>query len=287
MTADRLKITVVVCTFRRDDVLCETLRELIQQCDDASEIVVVDQVPDHASSTTKFLEDAVSDGQIRYFERDQAGLTAARNYGAKVSKGDILLFCDDDIVPANNLIDAHRSNYSNADIHAVAGQVLHIGEEPEFAPGTFRHTERILGFSQLYGANFSVRRSTFLAIGGADEKLGIHSYTEDVLLARSLTSQGFKITYDPNASARHLKHATGGCRITDQTQPTSEIDRPHSRLYLYHRLKRDNQPGTRQVFWAALRDGPLRRHNVVRWWRQPYAWACFVQSYLRARRDVE
>jgi glycosyltransferase involved in cell wall biosynthesis len=279
-------VSVIVCTFRRDEVLCNTLRSIIKQAEAYLELIVVDQVAAHDLKTTDFLRSAEQSHLIYYINLSRPGLTTARNVAASKARGEILLFCDDDIVPSPSLVRAHVSNYADPRIDAVAGQVLHINENAGYAPGQFLHDERVEHFDQLYGANFSVRKRVFLAVGGCDEKLGIHAYTEDVLLARTLLTNAKRIVYDPCASVLHLKHAAGGCRITDAGQPTSEADRSHSKLYLFHLLRMEKDQGCWHAFRDALRHGPLRRENVVRIWRQPWAWWSFYLSYYKALKDA-
>ena len=283
----KLKCSVIVCTFRRNRVLRETLKHLLEETFPRYELIVVDQQANHDAETTDWLAAAADSRKIIYFNLPNPGLTAARNFGAAQARGTVLLYCDDDIVPAKGLIESHLSNYSDLSVAAVAGQVLHPGETPGHAPGTFRHDKRLASFTQLYGANFSIRKSALIAIGGADEKLGVHAYTEDVLMARSLCARNLRIIYDPSASVLHLKDPTGGCRITDLSQPTSEAERSHSKLYLYHRLRLSGAPEKWKALWDGIRHGPLRRQNVVHPWRQPWAWYSFLKSYRLAGLHAE
>jgi GT2 family glycosyltransferase len=280
-----LRGSLIVCTYRRDDVLVATLESLIRMCPPDCELLVVDQIAEHTPETRNFLETASSASRLRYFNLDEAGLTRARNFGAKMAHGQVLIFLDDDIIPGAKLIEAHLAAYEDPKVAAVAGQVLNLGEEQKFAPGLFVHTEQMKDFRALYGANFSIRRAVFIAIGGSDERLGVHSYTEDVLLASQIVEKGFSIVYEPLASIHHLLHPRGGCRITDATQPTREWEKSHSKLYLFHIQFRTQHLNRWQTLRDAVRHGPLRRENVVRPWRQPWAWVAFLRAFGKARRD--
>lgn len=281
-----LRASIIICTYRRDAVLCETIRYVLQTCPVDCELLVVDQVANHDAVSTEFLSEAQSRGQIRYFNLEKSGLTQARNYGARTALGEILIFLDDDVIPCPALIMAHLSAYADSEIKAVAGQVLNPGESPAFAPGMFTHTEPVRHFGGLYGANFSIRRSVFIEIGGADERLGIHAYTEDVLLARRLTECGHEIIFEPQASVRHLAYPRGGCRITDPSQSTAESSKSHSKLLLFHLKSQAGDKSRWRTLREALRQGPLRRENVMRPWRQPWAWLEFIKSYLKSKSDA-
>jgi GT2 family glycosyltransferase len=282
------RASVVVCTYRRDEVLIDTLGHLIPQCEQArAELIVVDQLADHTAFVTDRLAQWAVAGSLRYLNLDQSGLTHARNVGAEVAASELLIFLDDDIIPSDRAIEHHIANYADEGIAAVAGQVLNVGEQAGHAPGCFNHDQRTDPFGQLYGANFSVRRGVYLSIGGSDENLAVHAYTEDQILARRLTRAGHRICYDPAASVIHLMHQSGGCRITDETQPTAESEKSFSKLYWMFVADHLSWPERRGMLWAALRHGPLRRQNVVRPWRQPGAWLGFgvatAKAFLKAR----
>jgi GT2 family glycosyltransferase len=275
--------SVICCTYRRDQVLCNTIRGLIAQQDGSFEILVIDQRAGHDETTTAFLRQTANAGQIRYFDLPAPGLTAARNFGAREAHSEFLIYCDDDVMLGPGWVAAHIASYRDPAVAAVAGQVLHENEIPREAPGTFAHNSPIHQFTQLYGANFSIRRKVYFQVGGSDENLGIHAYTEDLCLAKRLTTDGHQILYNPEATVLHLQTSRGGCRISDLTQTTREWEKPFSKLYW---LFLSPPSGSRTLMtrvWEALRHGPLRRTAVVRPWRQPAAWLGFFQAIRKAR----
>jgi GT2 family glycosyltransferase len=181
---------------------------------------------------------------------------------------------------------AHLASYNDEDIAAVAGQVLHQGEQPTDERGSFQYRHEVPRFQQLYGANFSIRKSAYDAVGGSDENLGVHAYTEDVILAKKLAERGLRIHYNPAASVIHLQAPRGGCRISDQTQPTKEWEKPYSKLYWLYLSRPQSMAEYCARFWEAVRHGPLRRDTVLRFWHQPAAWCGFFKSLMKARRDA-
>lgn len=278
--------SVIVCTFRREQVLIDTLRRLVEGNRGGHEILVIDQEPAHEASTRAALDGMVRDGHVRIVVLDKPGLTRARNVGAAEARHEILLFCDDDIIPGDDLIARHLACYADAGVAAVAGQVLENGETPGHRPGHYSHDGFVPAFHGLYGANFSIRRSVYRSIGGSDEQLGVHAYTEDVILAHKLRQSGHRIVFEPRASVRHLKADRGGCRITDRAQPTAEWEKSYSKLYWMF-LDPDQPRAARLgTLREALRQGPLRRQNVAAPWRQPLAWIGFAKAAWKARRSA-
>jgi hypothetical protein len=149
--------------------------------------------------------------------------------GAGQARGAPLLFCDDDVVLHPNWIREHITMYEDQDLSAVAGQVLNVGECARFEPSSFSHNQPIRTFDGLYGANFSVRKSVYESVGGSDENLGVHSYTEDQNLAHRLGKGSYRIDFCPSASLVHLIWPIGGCRISDRTQSTKEWEKSPTR----------------------------------------------------------
>src|SRR5262249_8551150 len=230
----QIEASVIICTYRRDKVLVETIDQVLAQSGSLAEIVVVDQKAQHDSSTREYLRKKLDKGLIRYFNLEEAGLTHARNFGATQARGSLLLFCDDDVILCPNWIREHIAIYEDRQVSAVAGQVLHVGQCARDAPSSFDHNQPMQNYAGLHGANFSIRKSVYESIGGSDENLGVHSYTEDLILAHRLLRGSHRISYCPSASVLHLMSPTGGCRISDSTQQTMEWEKPYSKLYLLH-----------------------------------------------------
>ncbi|MFT3922626.1 MAG: glycosyltransferase [Myxococcales bacterium] len=281
--------SVIICTYRRDDVLVQTVGHLLPQvAATGAELLVIDQLAEHPPAIQAALEQWASEGKIRYENLDRSGLTNARNVGAKLANGSLLLYFDDDIIPGADLIRGHVDAYADPRVGAVAGQVLNVGEGPVDSPGSFSHCKPIEEFTGLYGANFSVRRDVYFAMGGSDENLSsVHAYTEDQILAHRVRTAGYRIRYESGASVIHLVHSTGGCRIADETQPTDESEKSFSKLYWMFVANHLPVAERGRLFWDALRHGPLRRQNVEKPWRQPIAWIGFgratVNAYRKAR----
>lgn len=132
------------------------------------------------------------------------GPGAARNQGAAVSNGDLLLFTDADTVVPSTWIRAHRRHYVTREVVCVGGPLRPL-------EGGIRHRLlfRLLsdwwyrvswpvGFVQVAGPNCSVRREAFEAVGGFDESL---AFLEDTDLSLRLSAEGL-IVYDHTVPVR-------------------------------------------------------------------------------------
>src|SRR6516164_6806606 len=139
--------SVIICTYRRDKVLMETIDQVLAQANGLAEIVVVDQKAQHDTATREYLRTKFEEGLIRYFNLEEAGLTHARNFGAVHARGAVLLFCDDDVMLCPNWIREHLAMYEDQEVSAVAGQVLNPGRFARDAPGSFDHNQPIPTFA--------------------------------------------------------------------------------------------------------------------------------------------
>ena len=94
------------------------------------------------------------------------------NKGIEKANSEVVLFLDDDIVPGEFLVGAHREAHEADRAGIIAGQVLQPGESP--APsekgGRFRFNgEEMRWVGEFMAGNFSMKRDLGLALGGFDE----------------------------------------------------------------------------------------------------------------------
>ena len=136
-------VSVIVPTFGRDQVLCETLDSLFAQDYERSEIIVVDQSSSHSDETRNYLNR--NSGKFVYETLTQPSLANALNRGIQRARGEIIVLLDDDVVASPSLLSAHVSEYTDESVGATAGQVLEIGEiaRPRQSVGTIDRSMNI------------------------------------------------------------------------------------------------------------------------------------------------
>ena len=219
-------LSVVIPTYGRDQILLNTIAALLPQSPD--ELLIVDQTEAHDAATESQLRAWDDAGTVRWIRLSPPSIPRAMNVGLRQARGEVVLFLDDDITPAAELVDAHREAHSrnNAEIVAVVGQVLQPGEEPTDAVAradgpydplatdfdfVFRGTQPSLVTNVMAG-NLSVRRDAALAVGGFDEQFKGSAYRFETEFARRLVAAGYGIAFAPSASLRHLRAERGGTR---------------------------------------------------------------------------
>ncbi len=226
-------ISVIVPTYEREQALRDTLSDLVQQDYPNFEVLVVDQTKTHQLETQAYLEELEKAAQIRWFRVDWASLPGARNYGVRRSKGEIILFIDDDVRLQPGFLAAHVRNYlERPDVGSVAGRVLDrmkLSESEEgltidylppeaMEPGiglyylNLVHTVKPQQVITARGCNMSFRREIFDKYGlWFDERFRGSAVREESDFCLRIRQTGYQIWYDPEAYLVHLGEETGGC----------------------------------------------------------------------------
>lgn len=126
MTENPMRVSVILPTYSRADVLERTLRAYLGQMTAGEhELLVVDD--GSTDSTPELLANvaAESAGVMRFWRQENAGPAAARNRALREATGELVLFAGDDVIPEPDLIAAHlaaheRFGYSADKSRSVA-----------------------------------------------------------------------------------------------------------------------------------------------------------------------
>jgi GT2 family glycosyltransferase len=226
-----LPVSVIVPTKNRPALLADTVRALLAQTAMPAELIVIDQsVTDEGHRIVRALVDAIPlerrPALVYVLDPAITGAAAARNAGLDLAGGDVVVFCDDDVVPDPDVIErllAHYTrdpaltgvapliaNYAHPGWPAVAFQVL-------FCRGPFRDERLMLYWfwrrragqtlvpvRMFTGAMMSFRRA---ALGGLryDGRYRAASVGEDIDLCWSLRSRGGRLAIALDARIAHNK----------------------------------------------------------------------------------
>lgn len=225
-------ISVVIPTYGREEVLCDSVKSVLAQSYPAYELIVVDQTQKHEADTQSFLDELAADDKIHLYQVDWASLPAARNYAIERAKGSIFLFLDDDVELPEGFLAAHAQVYADRpEVGAVAGRVfdrmkLTQSTEPEIEmlppeamdPGIawyhidLVHTVKPQQVLTARGCNMSFRRSVFEEYGlRFDERFQGSAIREESDFCLRFRKTGMMIWYEPAAHLVHLGEETGGC----------------------------------------------------------------------------
>ncbi len=263
-----VKVSIVIPTYRRNDVLVDTIRHVSRLTPAAHEIIVVDQTERHDQATEALLDHWHAQGLIRLLRLPAPGVTHAMNAGLIAATGDVVLFLDDDIIPEPGLVEAHRSAHALDKGDLIAGRVIQpwqaVTSTDDDAQTGFASTQAG-PITQFMGGNFSVSRKLAIDLGGFDENFLRVAYNFEAEFAHRLLRAGYRIHFEPKACIRHLKARSGGTRTFGDHLTTASGDHAVGAYYCLLRT----WGGWRSL--GALAYRPLRaimtRHHLRRpWW---------------------
>ncbi len=276
-----VRLSIAIPTYQREQVLLDTVRDLLALPEPADEILVVDQTPVHEAATEAALQQWQAAGQLVWLRLTRPSVTHAMNQALLHAQGDIVLFLDDDIQPGAQLVAAHKAAYRNPAVQVVAGQAIQPWQQalaPRFAaqgetlidthpdPDHFSFNGGDRGWVRRFiGCNVSVRRGFALRLGGFDENFVQVAYRFEAEFASRVLALGERIWFEPAASLRHLKAERGGTRQFGAHLTTA---RPaHTVGKYYYWLQARGLTGRWLKIAAAPWRAVLTRHHLRQpWW---------------------
>jgi glycosyltransferase involved in cell wall biosynthesis len=127
MSAERPRVSVVVPTYRRPDLLAKCLAGLRTQTRQPDEIIVVHRDDDDATR-----QRLSGDAGIITVTVTEPGVLAAMNLGVAASSGDVIAFVDDDAVARPAWLHGMLAHLDDVAVGGVGGRdVVHSLPDPE------------------------------------------------------------------------------------------------------------------------------------------------------------
>jgi GT2 family glycosyltransferase len=206
-----LKVSVVVPTYRRPQLLNRCLAALAGQFDHGKfEIIIVDDGPsaDTGHLVLSWATHTLEHGPvIRYLANTGShGPAAARNVVWPAPCGDIIAFTDDDTVPAPGWRAYGVKAMRNGVVAAWGRLVMPIPDPPTDYELDAAGLER----AEFVTANCFARNSAVEAIGGFDERFKL-AWREEADLFFRLLKYDPSIEHTPHAVVVHpVRPAPGG-----------------------------------------------------------------------------
>jgi glycosyltransferase involved in cell wall biosynthesis len=201
--ANHIRISAVICTCNRADLLGDAIASLCEQTLDRAryEIMVIDNAStDSTPDVVKTLQAQYPEHQIRYSYEPQPGLSQARNTGYKQAVGPYVAYFDDDaradddwLQTAYDLIETLSPAPD-----CVGGPILPFYNSPrppwfkdEYEIRTWGNQARYLEHDEtFYGSSMVWDKTVLEAYGGFSLELGVKgtalSLGEETLLMRRI-----------------------------------------------------------------------------------------------------
>ncbi|MEO1429683.1 MAG: glycosyltransferase [Cyanobacteria bacterium J06633_8] len=169
-------ISVVIPVFNGQVTIQETINSILNQTFKDIEIIVIND-----GSTDKTLEivNQIIDSRIKLFSYPNAGLSASRNRGIELAKGEYISFIDaDDLWTTDKLELQWKALQSNPQADVAYSWTNYINESSQFIKSGRRIKANGDAFSKLLltnflenGSNPLIRKTALEKIGGFDESL--------------------------------------------------------------------------------------------------------------------
>lgn len=213
-----MKASIIVTSYdiKRYDDLSETVRSILDQSYENFELVLVLESKQLVDNVEKdFFDDRI---EIKYSE-ENLGLSKARNVGAEISNGELIVFTDDDITAESEWLEELVSYYkSKDDAFGVGGKCDPIwpDSKPEYIPPEFywlfgvthRHHPDEGVVRNTFGCNIAFNREYFLELGGFNDDLGKkhgkNIQGEETEMSYRISSEtGLSMYYNPKAVINH------------------------------------------------------------------------------------
>lgn len=206
-------ISIVLPTYNRLDRLKRVLAAFEQQTVAPSEFEIIVVSDGSSDGTHEFLRALATPLNVTPIFQANQGVAVARNTGIAHTRGDLVLFVDDDVVPSSNLVEQHLATHAQHGERIVAlgpmltphdftmmpwvrwEQAMLQKQYDAMARGDWAPTAR-----QFYTGNTSLRRQHLVDAGGFDPKF---RRAEDVELAYRLADRGLKFIFNENAIGWH------------------------------------------------------------------------------------
>jgi len=212
--------SIVIPTFQRRDTVADAVRSVAKiNYDGGVEVIVV--VDGSTDGTAELLGTLPVPFAFRVIVQANRGASSARNAGAAAARGDVLLFLDDDMMCAPDILERHAESHA-AGADAVLGDIpLDPASPPSLLLDGVAHwvqerSRKLAGGSpltlfDLLTGQLSIRRNVFEAIGGFDGSFTRDGSfgNEDLDIGTRLLDR-YRVVFNPRAVS--LQRYVVSCR---------------------------------------------------------------------------
>lgn len=193
-----MKVSIVVPTFNRSEMLRETINSILNQTFKDIEVTVIDNC---SVDNTKTVLQSFNDKRIRYFEHPNNGIIAVNmNYGMKKARGEYIAFCDDDDLWMPNKLEKQLFEFEKDEkIALICSNGINFNKNGDVGViynnvGDKHFTFEALVFeNRIINSSILVKKSVIDEVGMMDEEpefLGSEEYSLWIRIAKK-----YKIKY--------------------------------------------------------------------------------------------
>lgn len=222
MELDKVKVDVIIPTYKPDDRLYKTVDRLLQQTRPVNQIYLINTIP--ADGTRVSVAERYKDVErvtVKEILQSEFNHGGTRNMGVELSDADYVVMMTQDAVPADkHLIEELLAPFAEDDVAASYARQLATKEvgiieqytrtfnyPAEDARKTKADLER-LGIKTYFCSDVcaAYRKKTYLEMGGFVTRT---IFNEDTIMASKLIDAGYTVAYAAGAKVFHAHKYTG------------------------------------------------------------------------------
>lgn len=209
----RALISVIIPTYNRPSPLqaCLTALAASSYPREQFEVVVVDD--GGSMPLQEIIERASADLQVRISRQERAGPAAARNAGAALARGELLVFTDDDCLPEPGWLAALARRADELPGYLIGGATINALVDNAFSAASQHLISYLYDYSMKQAAsrgwspffasnNLAVPVDGFHEVGGFDAGFPLAA-GEDRDFCDRWSAQGLPMAFAPDARIRH------------------------------------------------------------------------------------
>lgn len=219
-------LSVILCTYNRDRYIYNVLRSIAEgdlPRADYEVVLVNNNSTDRTEAECRRFQADYPDVRLRYCVESNQGLSYARNRGIAESRGEVLVYVDDDALVNPQYLRTYADFFANHPQAAAAGGPIIPQYDGCEEPSWMSHYTRQLVTGKLYlgqherefprgsypgGGNAAYRKQVFDQVGLFNVELGRKGNSligaEEKDLFDKMTSLGIRFYYLPTAILYHL-----------------------------------------------------------------------------------
>lgn len=210
---DNIFFSIIIPTYNRSSFVVKMIDSFLKQTYPHFELIIVD---DGSNDDTKAVIENINDSRIKYFWKENGERGSARNFGAKLAKGNYINYFDSDDIAYPN----HLEMAQEAIMHFKDPLVFHLGYEMRnenngliyrHKPITGSANEKILKVNYINPNPLFVHRDTLGSVSYNSDQ-GI-SGTEDWLYHLQLIARYTLLAYDKTITNCMVLHANRSMNI--------------------------------------------------------------------------
>jgi glycosyltransferase involved in cell wall biosynthesis len=240
------RVTVLIPTLDRYPYLRVVLDNLRASTVRPLEIIVVDQT---AKEKREPIAEEFADLPLQVLHMDEPGQCRSRNAGLKISRGDYVLFIDDDDELHPSLIEDHLRNLARFDADVSSGVVTEIDQAPLPAERRYVRT------SDVFPTNNTLAKREVLLRSGLFDLAFDRAPRADGELGMRIYKSGAFMVLDQSLSVVHHHAPQGGLRAHRARVVTYRSSRSN--------LTQRHLPHVSEIYLSARHFSPRQRREML------------------------